>query len=90
MIDLLKEMKFNNLIEFIKKREIFKIYYILLTHNEKVIFKTYVYKLNYKNKVKDKIWEYLNEPKMSPYFVSDFELFELARIYGRNKNRIGI
>lgn len=85
MIDL-NEMKFNNFMEFMSKRKLLRVYYILLTYEQKRKYKEYIYNLEYKNYLKDKLWEYYNEPKGSPYYVFDYELKEFARYYARDKD----
>ena len=88
MIDILNEMKFNDFMEFIYKRKQMRVYYVLLTYNEKREYKKYIYNLTYKDCFKDKIWEYLNEPKMSQYYVFDYQMLEMAKIYARSENNI--
>lgn len=85
MIDL-DEMKFNNFMEFTKKRKLLRVYYILLTYDEKREYKKYIYSLEFKDFFKDKLWEYLNEPKGSPYYVYEWEIMEFIKYYARNKN----
>jgi hypothetical protein len=88
MVNLLKEMKFKDFMEFIKKRKQLRVYYILLTKEEKKQYKKYVYSFNYKDYIKDLIWQYLNEPKNSIDYVLDSEIQDLMRVYARNKNNI--
>lgn len=84
----LEEMKFNNFMDFINRRKELRVYYILLSYNDKWKYKRYIYKLNYKEYVLDLIWCYFNEPKSSPYYVFDYQLMNLMRLYARNKNYI--
>lgn len=82
----LNDMKFNNFMEFLNNRKVMRIYYICLTKKQIREYKNYIYSLNYKLCYKDRIWEYFNEPILSPYYVYDEELKEIGKIYGRNKN----
>ena len=82
----LNDMKFNNFKEFFEKRQIMKIYYIYLTKKQKREYKNYIYNLNFKSCHKDRIWEYFNEPILSPYYVYDEELIEIGKLYGANKS----
>ena len=85
MIDL---MKFNNFMDFINRRKELRVYYILLSYDDKWKYKKYIYNLKYKEFIKDKIWEYFNESKSSPYYVFDYELRNYEKLYARNKNNI--
>ena len=81
MIDLLK---FDNFGDFISKRKLLRVYYILLTLKEKREYKEYIYDLNYKEKILDIIWEFYNEPPMATYYVWDYQLMNLYTMYLRN------
>lgn len=85
MIDL---MMFNNFDEFLLRKRALKVYYIFLTYNEKREYKKYIYSLPYRESVKDVMWCYLNEP--SDEYGYQMELYEIARLYARNKDYIRI
>lgn len=81
-------MMFSNFNEFLKRRKTLRIYYIFLTDEEIKEYKKYIYSLEYKENVKDMIWQYFNEGKGSPYYVFEYQVNEIARLYARNKNNI--
>lgn len=83
MIDL---MMFKDFDEFISRKKALKVYYIFLTYEEKREYKRYIYSLPYRESVKDIIWCYLNEPSGECGY--QMELYELERLYARNKNYI--
>jgi len=83
MIDL---VKFEDFEEFLKRRKMIQVYYVLLSYNQKREYKKYIYSLPYKESVKDIIWCYLNEP--AEYREYLLELLNLGRLYARNKNCI--
>ena len=85
MVDL---MSFENFDEFLIRRYTLKIYYFLLADKEKRIYKNYIYSLPYRESVKDVMWCFLNEPEGEIGY--DSELYEIARLYARNKNYIRI
>ena len=87
-MNIYKEMLFNNYGEFFYKRKKMRIFYRRLSIDEKREYKTFIYSSNLREYIKDKIWEYFNENKMSPYFVFDYELMGIMRIYERNKNNV--
>lgn len=64
-------LRFYNFEDFYKRKELIKFHYEQLSNKEKSIYKMYVYsnRLISDRKV-DKIWEYLNEPFGSFYYVS--------------------
>lgn len=75
LIDI--DMQFYNYYEFCSNCEYIKNKYQKLSYKEKSIYKLYVYSIsNIKYNLKDKIWEYLNEPVGSCYFVSKDTLLE--------------
>lgn len=79
-------MLFNDFNEFITRKKALKVYYILLTYNEKRKYKKYIYNLPYRESVKDAIWQFLNEPNGE--YMYEYEINEIARLYARNKNYI--
>ena len=87
-MNIYSKMLFNNYAEFFNKRKKIRVYYRLLTFDEKREYKNFVYSSNLKEYIKDKIWEYFNENKISPYYVFDYELIGIMRIYERNKNNV--
>ena len=65
------DMVFYNDNEFCNNCEYFKKRYMEVTVYEKYIYKLYVYSFdNIRILLKDKIWEYLNEPFGSCYMVT--------------------
>lgn len=66
-----EEMEFLTFEEFYLKCENIKKMYEKMSRREKCIYKMYVYS-NFliRMNVKDKIWEYLNEPFGSAYYVT--------------------
>lgn len=83
MVDL---MMFNDFDEFLSRRYTLKIYYFLLSYDQKRSYKKYIYSLPYRESVKDVMWSFLNEP--SGEMIYDSELWEIERLYARNKNYI--
>ena len=70
----------ENEYETLKKHPFIKNKYQKLSYKEKSIYKLYVYSIsNIKYNLKDKIWEYLNEPVGSCYFVSKDTLLEFLQ-----------
>lgn len=65
----MKMREFKNISEFAEYRKINRIIYKMMTYDEKVELKKYVYDLKERNNRKDLIWEYLNEPLETDYFV---------------------
>jgi len=83
MMDLIMFKDFD---EFISRKRKLKVYYIFLSYNEIREYKKFIYNLPYKENVKDIIWNYLNEPEEE--YICTSELYELERLYARNKNCI--
>ena len=88
MVNLVKKMKFKDYLDFMNKRKKLRIYYVLLSYKEKRQLKQYVYSLNYKDYIKDVIWQYFNEPKGSSDYVLDTQLLDYLRLYNRNKKSL--
>ena len=65
----MKIREFTNIREFAKDRKMNRIIYSMLTYEERAELKRYVYGLQERNNRKDLIWEYLNEPLESDYFI---------------------
>ena len=64
-------MIFYNFFDFYKNAERIKKQYVDLSVDKKRIYKMYVYSNRLlKEHLADKIWEYLNEPFGSAYYVS--------------------
>lgn len=61
--------KFENVKEFAKYRKLNRLIYSTMTYEEKLTLKKYVYSLEEKQNRKDIIWEYLNEPIGSDYYI---------------------
>lgn len=53
-----------------------------MSYEERVELKKYIYSLNERNNRKDLIWEYLNEPMETEYFMN---ISILISAYERNK-----
>lgn len=71
-----KRLEYYSLLDFYPRRKIIKKIYDSLSLDEKRIFKMYVYSLPFEeDKIKDIIWEYLNE-----WGLSKFELSSAYRI----------
>jgi len=83
MINLVEKVKFKDFIDFVNKRKKLRIYYVLLSYKEKRELKQYIYKLNYKENIKDVMWRYLNETRGSIDYVFDYELLEYMKYYAR-------
>lgn len=65
------DMMFLNFLDFYKNAEYIKMRYTNLSVDKKRIYKMYVYSNRIlKDYLADKIWEYLNEPFGSVYYVS--------------------
>lgn len=65
------DILFNNFKDFYEKARYIKDRFDLLPVREKRIYKMYVYSNSIiRNNVLDKMWEYLNEPLGSCYYVS--------------------
>lgn len=77
-------LKFNDFDDFIKNHKELRIYYILLTQQQKREYKNYIYSLGYKEMILDIIWEFYNEPKMSCDYVYEYQLENLYKMYQRN------
>lgn len=90
MQGLYEEMLFNNYEEFYIKRHLLKYNYSFLNYEERRKYKVFIYSLTMKEYFKDKIWEYFNEPMISPYYVYEKELRKIFEIYEKNKNSIEI
>lgn len=74
-----KSMKYNNFNEFCAKARDIKKEYDLLSVDEIYIYKMYVYSHTFMNLHKmDIIWEFLNEPVGSCYYVT-YEMLLLIR-----------
>lgn len=84
MTELYKKMLFINYNDFFMKRRFLRTSYVLLSLNEKKDYKNYVYSLNIRDFIKDKIWEYFNETFISPYYVYDYELKKIKEMYEKN------
>lgn len=65
----MKMLGFKNISEFAEHRKINRIIYRTMTYEEKKELKKYVYELQERNNRKDLIWEYLNEPMETDYFI---------------------
>lgn len=64
-------MMFYNFFDFYENAERIKIEYVSLSVEQKKVYKLYVYSNRLlKEFLADKIWEYLNEPLGSAYYVS--------------------
>lgn len=73
--DRIKRLGFYSISDFRDKASFIKSVYVLLSLDEKRFYKMYVYSNSFLFLAqRDKIWEYLNEPFGSPYYVSDGEL----------------
>lgn len=65
------KMKFANFKDFYTKADIIEYEYRLLSLNEKWLYKEYVYSHEYVDTyLKNAIWEFLNEPFGSVYYLS--------------------
>lgn len=74
---------FKNIEEFAKDRLIYKTMYNELSLYEKQDLKKYVYGMDGKEFYKDIIWEYLNEPLDSAYYINT--TIVLSKFSGRKK-----
>lgn len=71
------EITFYNFSDFYKRADMIKYEYDLLSLEEKQIYKLYVYSHGFmKVSILDKIWEFLNEPFGSCYYLSKDMLAE--------------
>lgn len=62
--------KFSNIKEFAEEKTVNKMIYTNMSYKEKRKLKLYIYhSLKERNSQKDLIWEYLNEPIGSDYFI---------------------
>lgn len=66
----MKIKEFNNIREFAKERKLNRIIYRTMSYEERKELKEYIYALSERTNRKDLIWEYLNEPIDTEYFVS--------------------
>lgn len=90
MQNFYNKILFNNYKEFFENRKTIKKIYVVLNNDFKRKYKDFVYSTNLKDYFKDRIWEYLNEPMISPYYVCDYELRKIYEAYEKNKNSIEI
>lgn len=90
MQNFYEKMLFNNFKDFFDKRKVIKYNYLLLTLKYKRKYKNFVYSTKLKDYFKDRVWEYLNEPMISPYYVYDYELRKIYEAYEKNKNSVEI
>ena len=73
-------MNFYSLLDFYPKKETIKSEYVLLTLEEKLNYKKFVYSIPFEEEyIKDLIWEYLNDWKES--------MFELSKKYRIKKQK---
>lgn len=76
-----KRLEYNSLLDFYPRRTIIKKIFDSLELEERCIYKMYVYSLPFEeDRIKDLIWEYLNEWGLSK--------FELASAYRIKKERL--
>ena len=66
---MLEEMNFKDAREFYYKREDIRNKYLQLNYARKYIYKSYVYSRDIVYSHKNTIWEYLNEPDDSIYYI---------------------
>lgn len=66
----MKIKEFDNIKEFAKERKINRIIYRTMSYEERKELKEYIYALKERTNRKDLMWEYLNEPIDTDYFVS--------------------
>lgn len=90
MQNFYNKILFNKFKEFFERRNIIKNIYSILNDEFKRKYKNFLYSTRLKDYFKDKIWEYLNEPFISPYYVYDYELRKIFEIYEKNKNIVEI
>lgn len=62
--------EFSNIREFAGERKLNRIIYRTMSYEERKELKEYIYNLKERNNRKDLMWEYLNEPMDTDYFVS--------------------
>ena len=76
----MSDMKFYSLLDFYSKKEYIKMQYELLSVDEIIQYKMYVYSIPFEDEyIKDLIWEYLNGWQES--------FFELVRRHGIKKRK---
>lgn len=77
-MDIIKDsMKFFNFRDFYNKADMIKYEYDLLSFKDKRLYKLYIYSNSFMpTYLQDKIWEYLNEPLGSCYYLSKSMLIE--------------
>lgn len=66
----MKIREFNNIREFAEDRKLNRIIYRTMSYEERKELKEYIYALKERTNRKDLMWEYLNEPLDTEYFVS--------------------
>lgn len=70
-----EDMKFINFRDFYKRRDVIKYAFDTLSHDERYIYKLYVYSNRLINESRlDRIWEFLNEPFGSFYYISSVSM----------------
>lgn len=75
-----KSLVFYSLLDFYPKKEQIKVCFDLMTLDERINYKMYVYSIPFEEEyIKDLIWEYLNDWKES--------IFDLARHYRIKKQK---
>lgn len=82
--------KFKDIREFAEDRILNKVIYESMCYNKKRDLKKYIYSLQEKNDKKDLIWEYLNEPVDSEYYlyVNTMICSYIRWNNGKSKNRL--
>lgn len=65
----MKIKEFSNIREFAEERKLNRIIYKTMDYEERKELKEYIYALKERNNRKDLMWEYLNEPFESEYFM---------------------
>ena len=79
MQNVCKKMYFENFNSFFEKRTLIRLNYNFLTKKQKIEYKKFVYSTKLREEIKDKIWEYLNEPMVSPFYVFEKELIKCMK-----------
>lgn len=80
-----EQLRFETFNDFYVRRKIMREIFGELDRKEREIYKYYVYANSILSMVKkDIIWEYLTEPKTSPYYVWERDL---ARYYNKSNNK---
>lgn len=69
-----EKMFFKDFDSFFEERTLIRLNYNFLTKKQKIEYKKFVYSIKVREEIKDKIWEYLNEPMVSPFYVFEKEL----------------